>query len=288
MRACGRGKAMTWHERKPRQREEREERSITRSSERMRWRRRSASWRDWRHRKLAYTCEEDQGGKMTVRDAFNSALDEEMSADPSVFLWEKRLESIKVHRRFVKILRINVFALICRLRKHDHIGTLTAFSFYPQASFTGISVGAAYQGLRPVIEFMTFNFSMQQLVSARQVLCLDRSRRPGRLLLLLGVDKYRVIKPRGQHQGAASRRAHHRRPRHGRRLRGLWRCLGCLAPPESEGSVRDAGGWDVAEQLDGDELVAPPPLSRAGIASPSSSPLLPVALQHHGARISGR
>jgi hypothetical protein len=131
-------------------------------------------------------------------------------------------------------------------------------------------------------------FFVQQLVSARQVLCLDRSRRPGRLLLLLGVDKYRVIKPRGQHQGAASRRAHHRRPRHGRRLRGLWRCLGCLAPPESEGSVRDAGGWDVAEQLDGDELVAPPPLSRAGIASPSSSPLLPVALQHHGARISGR
>jgi hypothetical protein len=66
MRACGRGKAMTWHERKPRQREEREERSITRSSERMRWRRRSASWRDWRHRKLAYTCEEDQGGKVGV------------------------------------------------------------------------------------------------------------------------------------------------------------------------------------------------------------------------------
>jgi hypothetical protein len=28
--------------------------------------------------------------QMTVRDAFNSALDEEMSADPSVFLWEKR------------------------------------------------------------------------------------------------------------------------------------------------------------------------------------------------------
>jgi pyruvate/2-oxoglutarate/acetoin dehydrogenase E1 component len=32
---------------------------------------------------------------------------------------------------------------------------------YPQAGFTGIGVGAAYQGLRPIVEFMTFNFSMQ-------------------------------------------------------------------------------------------------------------------------------
>lgn len=30
-----------------------------------------------------------------------------------------------------------------------------------QAGFTGIGVGAAYHGLRPVVEFMTFNFSMQ-------------------------------------------------------------------------------------------------------------------------------
>lgn len=30
-----------------------------------------------------------------------------------------------------------------------------------QAGFTGIGVGAAYAGLKPVVEFMTFNFSMQ-------------------------------------------------------------------------------------------------------------------------------
>jgi hypothetical protein len=30
-----------------------------------------------------------------------------------------------------------------------------------QAGFTGIGVGAAYHGLRPIVEFMTFNFSMQ-------------------------------------------------------------------------------------------------------------------------------
>lgn len=30
-----------------------------------------------------------------------------------------------------------------------------------KAGFTGIGVGAAYYGLKPVLEFMTFNFSMQ-------------------------------------------------------------------------------------------------------------------------------
>lgn len=32
-----------------------------------------------------------------------------------------------------------------------------------QAGFTGIGVGAAFQGLRPIVEFMTFNFSMQAI-----------------------------------------------------------------------------------------------------------------------------
>lgn len=32
-----------------------------------------------------------------------------------------------------------------------------------QAGFTGIGVGAAFAGLRPIVEFMTFNFSMQAI-----------------------------------------------------------------------------------------------------------------------------
>lgn len=35
------------------------------------------------------------------------------------------------------------------------------FSKFIQAGFAGIGVGAAYHGLKPVVEFMTFNFSMQ-------------------------------------------------------------------------------------------------------------------------------
>lgn len=32
-----------------------------------------------------------------------------------------------------------------------------------EAGFTGIAVGAAMQGLKPIVEFMTFNFSMQAI-----------------------------------------------------------------------------------------------------------------------------
>ncbi|KAJ0975926.1 hypothetical protein J5N97_017891 [Dioscorea zingiberensis] len=58
---------------------------------------------------------------MTVRDALNSTLDEEMSADPKVGEYQGAYK----------------------------------------VGFIGIRVGSAYYGLRPVVEFMTFNFSMQ-------------------------------------------------------------------------------------------------------------------------------
>jgi pyruvate dehydrogenase E1 component beta subunit len=29
--------------------------------------------------------------------------------------------------------------------------------------FAGLAIGAAYKGLRPIVEFMTFNFSMQAI-----------------------------------------------------------------------------------------------------------------------------
>lgn len=32
-----------------------------------------------------------------------------------------------------------------------------------EAGFTGLAVGAAYAGLRPIVEFMTFNFSLQAI-----------------------------------------------------------------------------------------------------------------------------
>lgn len=61
----------------------------------------------------------------------------------------------EVHYKILK----TPFLLSFRLYIPDH--TLTHFPLSPQAGFTGIGVGAAYQGLRPIVEFMTFNFSMQ-------------------------------------------------------------------------------------------------------------------------------
>ena len=40
---------------------------------------------------------------------------------------------------------------------------MTQYIFHLQAGFAGIGCGAAMAGLRPVVEFMTFNFAMQAI-----------------------------------------------------------------------------------------------------------------------------
>ncbi|KAK9104082.1 hypothetical protein Scep_020926 [Stephania cephalantha] len=89
--------------------------------------------------------------EMTVRDALNSALDEEMSADPKVFLIG---EEVGEFQGAYKITQ----GLI------DKYG-LKGLSDTPitEAGLAGIGVGAAYYGLRPIVEFMTFNFSLQAI-----------------------------------------------------------------------------------------------------------------------------
>ncbi|ONM22798.1 pyruvate dehydrogenase3 [Zea mays] len=89
--------------------------------------------------------------QMTVRDALNSALDEEMSADPSVFLMG---EEVGEYQGAYKISK----GLLDRYGPDRVLDTPIT-----EAGFTGIGVGAAYHGLRPIIEFMTFNFSMQAI-----------------------------------------------------------------------------------------------------------------------------
>ncbi|GJM98321.1 hypothetical protein PR202_ga15317 [Eleusine coracana subsp. coracana] len=89
--------------------------------------------------------------QMTVRDALNSALDEEMSADPSVFLMGEEVGEYQGAYKITKGL----------LDKYGPDRVLD--TPITEAGFTGIGVGAAYHGLRPVVEFMTFNFSMQAI-----------------------------------------------------------------------------------------------------------------------------
>ncbi|KAK8521590.1 hypothetical protein V6N13_124015 [Hibiscus sabdariffa] len=86
---------------------------------------------------------------ITVREALNSALDEEMSADPKVFLMG---EEVGEYQGAYKITK-GLFEKYGPKRVLDTPIT--------EAGFTWIGVGAAYYGLKPVVEFMTFNFSMQ-------------------------------------------------------------------------------------------------------------------------------
>lgn len=53
-----------------------------------------------------------------------------------------------------------------RLQVSDDHSFLQRVSFdrlTEEMGFAGLATGAAYQGLRPVVEFMTFNFSMQAI-----------------------------------------------------------------------------------------------------------------------------
>lgn len=89
--------------------------------------------------------------EMTVRDALNSAMDEEMSRDGKVFIMG---EEVGEYQGAYKITR-GLLQKYGPKRVKDTPIT--------EAGFTGIGVGAAFQGLRPIVEFMTFNFSMQAI-----------------------------------------------------------------------------------------------------------------------------
>ncbi|XP_033357983.1 pyruvate dehydrogenase E1 component subunit beta, mitochondrial [Bombus vosnesenskii] len=89
--------------------------------------------------------------QMTVRDALNSALDEEMEKDERVFLMG---EEVALYDGAYKVSR----GLWKKYGDKRVIDTPIT-----EAGFAGIAVGAAMAGLRPVCEFMTFNFSMQAI-----------------------------------------------------------------------------------------------------------------------------
>jgi pyruvate dehydrogenase E1 component beta subunit len=88
---------------------------------------------------------------MTVRDALNSAMDEEMEKDKDVFILG---EEVGEYQGAYKITR-GLLQKYGAERVRDTPIT--------EAGFTGIAVGAAFSGLKPICEFMTFNFAMQAI-----------------------------------------------------------------------------------------------------------------------------
>ncbi|XP_046682567.1 pyruvate dehydrogenase E1 component subunit beta, mitochondrial-like [Homalodisca vitripennis] len=89
--------------------------------------------------------------QMTVRDALNSALDEEMERDERVFILG---EEVAMYDGAYKVSR----GLWKKYGDKRVIDTPIT-----EIGFAGIAVGAAMAGLRPICEFMTFNFSMQAI-----------------------------------------------------------------------------------------------------------------------------
>merc|ERR1712153_247404 len=88
---------------------------------------------------------------MTVREALNSALDDEIDRDDAVFLIG---EEVAQYNGAYKISK----GLWNKYGDDRIIDTPIT-----EMGFAGMAVGAALTGLRPVCEFMTFNFSMQAI-----------------------------------------------------------------------------------------------------------------------------
>ncbi len=88
---------------------------------------------------------------LTYRDALNQALREEMQRDPNVFLIG---EEVGVYQGAYKVSR----GLLEEFGSQRVVDTPIA-----ELGFAGVGVGAAMAGLRPVVEFMTWNFALLAL-----------------------------------------------------------------------------------------------------------------------------
>jgi pyruvate dehydrogenase E1 component beta subunit len=88
---------------------------------------------------------------MTVREAICEGLDEEMERDESVYIIG---EEVAQYQGAYKVTK----GLYQKYGEKRVIDTPIT-----EAGFTGLAIGSALQDLRPVVEFMTINFSMQAI-----------------------------------------------------------------------------------------------------------------------------
>ncbi|KHN75180.1 Pyruvate dehydrogenase E1 component subunit beta, mitochondrial [Toxocara canis] len=88
---------------------------------------------------------------MSVRDALCAAMDEEMARDDRVFLLG---EEVALYGGCYKVSK----GLLEKYGKSRVLDTPIT-----EMGFAGLAVGAAMAGMRPICEFMTYNFSMQAI-----------------------------------------------------------------------------------------------------------------------------
>lgn len=88
---------------------------------------------------------------LTVREALRDAMAEEMRRDPHVFLMG---EEVAQYQGAYKVSQ----GLLEEFGEDRIIDTPIT-----EHGFAGLGVGAGFLGLKPIVEFMTFNFSMQAM-----------------------------------------------------------------------------------------------------------------------------
>jgi pyruvate dehydrogenase E1 component beta subunit len=88
---------------------------------------------------------------MTVREALRDAMAEEMRRDPAVYLMG---EEVAEYQGAYKVSQ----GLLQEFGPKRVIDTPIT-----EQGFAGVGIGAAFGGLRPIVEFMTFNFAMQAI-----------------------------------------------------------------------------------------------------------------------------
>jgi pyruvate dehydrogenase E1 component beta subunit len=89
--------------------------------------------------------------EMTVRQALNEAMAEELRRDKDVFVMG---EEVAEYQGAYKITQ----GLLQEFGKDRVIDTPIT-----EHGFAGLAVGAAFAGLKPIVEFMTWNFAMQAI-----------------------------------------------------------------------------------------------------------------------------
>ena len=93
----------------------------------------------------------DKTVKQTVREALRDAMAEEMRRDETVFLMG---EEVAEYQGAYKVSQ----GLLDEFGPRRVVDTPIT-----EAGFAGLGVGTAFAGLKPIIEFMTFNFAMQAI-----------------------------------------------------------------------------------------------------------------------------
>ncbi|MFM7557791.1 MAG: pyruvate dehydrogenase complex E1 component subunit beta [Alphaproteobacteria bacterium] len=89
--------------------------------------------------------------KLTVREALREAMAEEMRANPEIYVMG---EEVAEYNGAYKVTQ----GLLAEFGSKRVIDTPIT-----EQGFAGIAIGSAFAGLRPIVEFMTFNFAMQAI-----------------------------------------------------------------------------------------------------------------------------